>query len=157
MSSFKPNYFQRRSKPKGPRANERIRALDVQVIGSDGGNLGAMPLNKAIELAKKALPAWKAKPAKERGKILKVWHEMILENIEDLANLEPGDYVYLIEDSFGCQTTSCFSISNNFLNPDPNVFFGFEDTYGGGDKDYDDMIFSFNNIQISSLLKNMMC
>ena len=52
MSSFKPNYFQRRSKPKGPKANERIRALDVQVIGSDGGNLGAMPLNKAIEIAK---------------------------------------------------------------------------------------------------------
>ena len=52
MSSFKPNYFQRRSKPQGPKANERIRALDVQVIGSDGGNLGTMPLNKAIELAK---------------------------------------------------------------------------------------------------------
>jgi translation initiation factor IF-3 len=52
VSSFKPNYFQRRSKPKGPKANERIRALDVQVIGSDGGNLGAMPLNKAIEIAK---------------------------------------------------------------------------------------------------------
>ena len=52
MSNFKPNYFQRRSKPQGPRANERIRALDVQVIGSDGGNLGAMPLKHAIELAK---------------------------------------------------------------------------------------------------------
>ena len=52
MSNFKPNYFQRRSKPQGPKANERIRALDVQVIGSDGGNLGTMPLNKAIELAK---------------------------------------------------------------------------------------------------------
>ena len=52
MSNSKPNYFQRRTKPQGPRANERIRALDVQVIGSDGGNLGAMPLNKAIELAK---------------------------------------------------------------------------------------------------------
>ena len=52
MSNFKPNYFQRRSKPQGPKANERIRALDVQVIGSDGNNLGAMPLNKAIELAK---------------------------------------------------------------------------------------------------------
>ena len=52
MSNFKPNYFQRRSKPQGPRANERIKALDVQVIGSDGGNLGAMPLKKAIELAK---------------------------------------------------------------------------------------------------------
>ena len=52
MSNFKPNYFQRRSKPQGPKANERIRALDVQVIGSDGGNLGTMPLKKAIELAK---------------------------------------------------------------------------------------------------------
>ena len=52
MSSFKPNYFQRRSNPQGPKANERIRALDVQVIGSDGGNLGTLPLNKAIELAK---------------------------------------------------------------------------------------------------------
>ncbi len=52
MSNFKPNYFQKRSKPQGPKANERIRALDVQVIGSDGGNLGTMPLKKAIELAK---------------------------------------------------------------------------------------------------------
>ena len=52
MSNFKPNYFQRRSKPQGPKANERIRAIDVQVIGSDGGNLGTLPLNKAIEIAK---------------------------------------------------------------------------------------------------------
>ena len=52
MSSFKPNYFQRRSKPQGPRANERIRAIDVQVIGSNGGNLGTLPLNKAIAIAK---------------------------------------------------------------------------------------------------------
>ena len=52
MSNFKPNYFQRRSKPQGPRANEKIRALDVQVIGSDGKNLGVLQLNKAIELAR---------------------------------------------------------------------------------------------------------
>ena len=52
MSNFKPNYFQRRSKPQGPKANERIRAIDVQVIGSAGNNLGTLPLNKAIELAK---------------------------------------------------------------------------------------------------------
>ena len=52
MSNFKPNYFQRRSKPKGPKANERIRAIDVQVIGSDGNNLGTLPLNKAIEIAR---------------------------------------------------------------------------------------------------------
>ena len=53
MSNSKPNYFQRRNKFQGPKANERIRALDVQVIGSNGNNLGSMPLNKAIELAKK--------------------------------------------------------------------------------------------------------
>ena len=52
MSNSKPNYFQRRNKFQGPKANERIRALDVQVIGSDGGNLGTMQLNKAIDLAK---------------------------------------------------------------------------------------------------------
>ncbi len=52
MSNFKPNYFQRRSKPQGPKANERIRAIDVQVIGSNGSNLGTLPLNKAIEIAK---------------------------------------------------------------------------------------------------------
>jgi len=52
VSNFKPNYFQRRSKPQGPRANERIRALDVQVISSSGSNLGTLPLKKAIEIAK---------------------------------------------------------------------------------------------------------
>ena len=52
MSNFKPNYFQRRSKLQGPRANEKIRAIDVQVIGSSGNNLGTLPLNKAIQIAK---------------------------------------------------------------------------------------------------------
>ena len=52
MSNFKPNYFQRRSKPQGPKANERIKALDVQVIGSDGNNLGIMQLKQAIQMAK---------------------------------------------------------------------------------------------------------
>ena len=52
MSHFKPNYFQRRSKPQGPKANERIKALDVQVIGSDGNNLGVMQLKQAIQQAR---------------------------------------------------------------------------------------------------------
>ena len=52
MSNFKPNYFQRRSKPQGPKANERIRTLEVQVIGSDGKNLGAMTIKKAIKIDK---------------------------------------------------------------------------------------------------------
>ena len=52
MQNFKPNYFQRRSKPQGPKVNERIRALDVQVISSDGKNLGTLQIKKAIEIAK---------------------------------------------------------------------------------------------------------
>ena len=53
MSNSTPNYFQRRTKPQGPRANERIRALDVQVIDSEGSNLGIMAIKKAIEQAKR--------------------------------------------------------------------------------------------------------
>jgi len=46
------NYFQRRTKPKGPRTNDRIRALEVQVISSDKKNLGTFPIKQAIEMAK---------------------------------------------------------------------------------------------------------
>tara|TARA_B100000700_G_scaffold31624_1_gene30251 strand:- start:553 stop:1098 length:546 start_codon:yes stop_codon:yes gene_type:complete len=48
----KPNYFQRRTKPRGPRANERIRAPQVQVISSDGKNLGTLNTQEAINIAK---------------------------------------------------------------------------------------------------------
>ena len=48
----KPNYFQRRTKFQGPRTNHRIRSIDVQVINSNGENLGVLPLKKAIETAK---------------------------------------------------------------------------------------------------------
>ena len=52
MPFQKQNYFQRRTKPKGPRANERIRATQVQVIGSDGNNLGTLSTQEAINIAK---------------------------------------------------------------------------------------------------------
>ena len=48
----KTNFFHKRSKPQGPRANEKIRSLDVQVINSEGKNLGVLPLNKAVSIAK---------------------------------------------------------------------------------------------------------
>jgi len=48
----KQNYFQRRTKPRGPKANERIRAPHVQVISSDGKNLGTLAINEAINIAK---------------------------------------------------------------------------------------------------------
>ena len=52
MAAQKKNYFQRRTKPRGPKANERIRAPEVQVIGSDGKNLGTLKTQEAINLAK---------------------------------------------------------------------------------------------------------
>ena len=52
MAFDKKNYFQRRKKPKGPRANERIRAPEVQVISSDGQNLGIVATKKATEMAR---------------------------------------------------------------------------------------------------------
>ena len=52
MAFQKQNYFQRRTKPRGPRTNERIRASEVQVINSDGKNLGTLPTKEAIEIAK---------------------------------------------------------------------------------------------------------
>ena len=52
MAYQKQNYFQRRTRPKGPRTNERIRAEEVQVISSDKKNLGTLPLREAVEMAK---------------------------------------------------------------------------------------------------------
>ena len=52
MVDFKKNYFQRRAKDKGPRSNNRISSPEVQVIGSDGENLGILNTNEAISLAK---------------------------------------------------------------------------------------------------------
>jgi len=48
----KKNYFQKRTKPRGPKANERIRAPQVQVISSDGKNLGTLSTREAIGIAK---------------------------------------------------------------------------------------------------------
>ena len=52
MTFQKKNYFQRRAKPRGPKANERIRSPQVQVISSDGKNLGTLATQEAINIAK---------------------------------------------------------------------------------------------------------
>ena len=52
MAVFKQNYFQRRTKDRGPRSNNRITSSEVQVITSDGQNLGILNLNDAINRAK---------------------------------------------------------------------------------------------------------
>ena len=52
MAFQKQNYFQRRTRPRGPRTNERIRATQVQVISDDGKNLGTLSTQEGINIAK---------------------------------------------------------------------------------------------------------
>ena len=51
MAEFKQNYFQKRTKQRGPRANNKINSLEVQVISSEGQNLGIISTKEAIYLA----------------------------------------------------------------------------------------------------------
>ena len=52
MAEFKQNYFQRRTRDKGPKYNNRINSPEVQVIASNGENLGVLNTNEAIAMAK---------------------------------------------------------------------------------------------------------
>ena len=52
MAEFKQNYFQRRNRDRGPRHNNRINSPEVQVISSNGENLGILNTNEAIAMAK---------------------------------------------------------------------------------------------------------
>ena len=52
MADFKRNYFQKRTKPRGPRSNNRITSSEIQVIASDGENLGILNLHDAINRAR---------------------------------------------------------------------------------------------------------
>ena len=52
MADFKQNYFQRRTKDRGPKSNNRINSPEVQVINSSGENLGILNTNEAISMAK---------------------------------------------------------------------------------------------------------
>jgi succinate-semialdehyde dehydrogenase/glutarate-semialdehyde dehydrogenase len=49
--------------------------------------MGANETRRAIEAADRALPAWRAKTAKERAGILRKWFNLMMENQEDLAQL----------------------------------------------------------------------
>jgi len=48
---------------------------------------GANETRRAIEAARKAFPAWAAKPAKERGRILRKFADLMVANTEDLGRL----------------------------------------------------------------------
>ena len=50
-------------------------------------SLGRVETARAIDAAQAALPAWRARTAKERSTILRRWYELIMANQEDLARL----------------------------------------------------------------------
>ncbi len=58
---------------------------------SDGAILGSVPnagateTRRAIEAARQALPDWRSRPAAERAAVLRRWHDLLLENQQDLA------------------------------------------------------------------------
>jgi succinate-semialdehyde dehydrogenase/glutarate-semialdehyde dehydrogenase len=60
---------------------------------ADGAVLGTVPrmgeaeTRRAIDAADAALPAWRARTAKERSAVLRRWYELMIENQEDLARL----------------------------------------------------------------------
>jgi succinate-semialdehyde dehydrogenase/glutarate-semialdehyde dehydrogenase len=66
------------------------QTLDVSNPAT-GEHLGTVPLmgaaetRRAIEAANAAWPAWRKKTAKERAAVLRRWHDLILENADDLA------------------------------------------------------------------------
>ena len=50
-------------------------------------SVGVAETRRAIEAAERALPAWRAKTAKERAAILRRWFELVMANADDLAYL----------------------------------------------------------------------
>jgi len=50
-------------------------------------NMGAGETRRAIEAAARALPAWSAQTAKERGLLLRRWYDLVIRSQEDLAVL----------------------------------------------------------------------
>jgi len=50
-------------------------------------NLGRAEAGEAIAAAQNALPAWRAKPAKERAAVLMRWQQLIVKHADDLARL----------------------------------------------------------------------
>jgi succinate-semialdehyde dehydrogenase/glutarate-semialdehyde dehydrogenase len=65
-----------------PVINPATGAVLAQVADFDPGDARA-----AIEAAERALPAWRAKTAKERANLMRRWFELIMANQEDLARL----------------------------------------------------------------------
>lgn len=65
---------------------EVINPATGEVLGTVP-NMGAAETRRAIEAANRALPAWRAKTAKERSSILRRWFDLMMANQDDLGRL----------------------------------------------------------------------
>jgi succinate-semialdehyde dehydrogenase / glutarate-semialdehyde dehydrogenase len=63
--------------------------------------MGANETRRAIAAAAAAFPAWAARTAKERANILRRWHDLMVENREDLATLMTAEQGKPLSESLG--------------------------------------------------------
>jgi succinate-semialdehyde dehydrogenase/glutarate-semialdehyde dehydrogenase len=93
--------------------------VDGEWVGADGGGtiavtdpasgetlgsvprMGAEETRRAIEAANRALPAWRAKTAKERATILRNWFNLMMANQDDLAALMTAEQGKPLSESKG--------------------------------------------------------
>lgn len=76
-------------------AGEWLHSNDVQHVlnPATGGVLGVVPrlapeqIERAIDAAARAAPAWTARAAPDRGGCLRRWHGLVMTHLEDLARL----------------------------------------------------------------------
>lgn len=60
---------------------------------ANGNIIGSCPesdskdTQKAIDTAAAALPAWRSRTGRDRGRLLRRWYELLIENQQDLATL----------------------------------------------------------------------
>jgi succinate-semialdehyde dehydrogenase / glutarate-semialdehyde dehydrogenase len=71
-----------------------------EVIGTVP-KMGAEETRRAIEAANRAWPAWRAKTAKERAKIVRRWGDLMMENQQDLATLMTAEQGKPMAESMG--------------------------------------------------------
>jgi len=79
-------------KEQNNRTLEVINPANQEVIAKVA-SVGAFEAQLAIESAEQAQKPWRAKTAKERSQLLRIWHDLLLENQDDLAlimTLEQG-------------------------------------------------------------------
>ncbi|ART63052.1 NAD-dependent succinate-semialdehyde dehydrogenase [Kushneria marisflavi] len=75
-----------------PASGERLAAVPA---------MGAGETRRAIEAAEAAWPAWRARPAAERATLLMRWHDLMLDNLEDLAQIMTREQGKPLEESRG--------------------------------------------------------